>query len=244
MKKKYKIFILWTIIILSGLPTWGQYLPEQIRQHPQKYFHFQNQDKPLDYQKWKAITKDINYLEEEKKTKKKKQKKQKTSSSWEISPMAANIFRWFIIGMAIFILATLVYAAIVRGSLFQKTGKKVSPNVNSGSIEDLENRLPESDLDSPIEQAIQSGNYSLAIRLYYLALIKELSLHNYITWQRNKTNRDYLREMRKHTLFEAFRNNTRIFERVFYGNISLQENDFKSIQPQFTDLLNKIKNNS
>ena len=58
-----------------------------------------------------------------------------------------------------------------------------------GINEKIEENIHESDLDKFIKQAESEEKYNLAIRLYYLAIIKELSLGKLIKWKRNKTNR-------------------------------------------------------
>ena len=48
----------------------------------------------------------------------------------------------------------------------------------------FEEHIYESDLDRFIREATEQGNYALAIRLYYLAIIKELSLNRTILWKK------------------------------------------------------------
>ena len=109
------------------------------------------------------------------------------------------------------------------------------------TIENIDAHIHESDLDRMIRQAVEQRNFSLAVRLYYLAIIKELSLSRAIRWRREKTNRDYLRELRHTPLFENFREATRIFERSWYGNKRLAEADFQMLQPRLQQLVAAAK---
>ncbi|MEO0779887.1 MAG: DUF4129 domain-containing protein, partial [Bacteroidota bacterium] len=88
---------------------------------------------------------------------------------------------------------------------------------------------------------IAQGDYRLAARLYYLAIIKELSLHEAIQWKRDKTNRDYLRELVGHPLRDEFRALTLVFERIWYGDRALEEADFPLLQARFEQLLQATK---
>lgn len=105
----------------------------------------------------------------------------------------------------------------------------------------LDQYLHETDLERFLRAALANGNYALAIRLYYLQTIKDLSERGAIKWAKEKTNRDYLREMRNHTQHDAFRMATRTFERVWYGNDGLSADEFARMEPQFKSLLTSIQ---
>jgi hypothetical protein len=96
-------------------------------------------------------------------------------------------------------------------------------------------------LERFIREAVDQQKYALAIRLYYLAIIKELSLSKLIKWKRDKTNWSYLNEVRTTALSQPFRETTRIFERVWYGEGTLDEKEFLSIKPKFDQLIKAAK---
>ena len=115
--------------------------------------------------------------------------------------------------------------------------------MNSEEIDlnNIEDNLETAELDPIIKKAIAAKNFPLAIRLYYLAILKELTLAGAITWKKDKTNRIYAQEMQPHRLMEDFRHVTSIFERVWYGDSVLGESAFESIQPSFQNLLNETR---
>jgi len=80
------------------------------------------------------------------------------------------------------------------------------------------------------------------VRVYYLEVLKQLSLKDLIKWQRDKTNSEYLREMRQQTHFKDFRHVTRIFERVWYGDTKIEQDTFQQISPEFELYLSKVSN--
>jgi hypothetical protein len=100
------------------------------------------------------------------------------------------------------------------------------------TLDNLDDYLHETDLDRFLREALTQGNYPLAVRLYYLQIIKNLAEKNAIRWSREKTNRDYLREMRGHPAAEPFREATRIYERVWYGNQPLSAEEFAALEPK------------
>lgn len=73
------------------------------------------------------------------------------------------------------------------------------------------------DLDTLLTQAENARNYRLAVRLGYLRVLRQLSDKGLIRWQPDKTNHDYLYELPTGPLPEAFRELTRQFEYVWYG---------------------------
>lgn len=105
------------------------------------------------------------------------------------------------------------------------------------TLDNLDDYLHETDLDRFLREALAQGNYALAVRLYYLQIIKNLSEQNAIKWSREKTNRDYLREMRGHRLAEPFREVTRIYERVWYGNQTLTAGEYAALEPRLKGII-------
>lgn len=105
------------------------------------------------------------------------------------------------------------------------------------TVENVDAYLHESDLDRFLREALAAGNFSLAVRLYYLQVIKTLSEQNAIAWSREKTNRDYQREMRQHRLSRQFKSLTRAYEQVWYGNLPIDAKGFAKIEPEFKDFL-------
>lgn len=108
------------------------------------------------------------------------------------------------------------------------------------TIDNVDAYIHETDLERFLREALEAGNYSLAVRLYYLQTIKLLSEKGAIQWAREKTNRDYLRETRDYRLGKEFREATRTFERVWYGNEALDAAGFAAVEPGFKQLLGQI----
>lgn len=123
---------------------------------------------------------------------------------------------------------------------FKRKKKPKDTIASSIDIKKIEENIHETDLERVIRQALEGKDYALAIRLYYLAGLKELSLKKAIKWKRDKTNRAYLNEMRENPLFETFRRVTAIFERVWYGSTKLDEQDFQRLEPQFKQFIQSI----
>ncbi len=109
------------------------------------------------------------------------------------------------------------------------------------TIDDIEKNIHEADIDRFLREALAAQQYRLAIRLYYLAIIKELSLKGKIQWQRDKTNGAYLREMRNQSqLYSSFSHLTLIFEYVWYSNSGFNQENYAQVEPEFASFLKQI----
>ncbi len=108
-------------------------------------------------------------------------------------------------------------------------------------LEEIEDRLEEVILEDFIQEAIRKENYALAIRLYYLEALKVLSQQKQISWKKDKTNRDYLFEMRNSKRYPAFQEITRLFERVWYGNRSIDAPTFYEIAPYYQTFIAEVE---
>lgn len=95
-------------------------------------------------------------------------------------------------------------------------------------------------LDEKIKQAIDNRNYRHAIRFMYLNTLKVLSDNNLITLHAKSTNQDYIRQMYKHNNLGQFRQLTRIYEYVWYGEFDPTETQFGIIKTNF----NRFNQNS
>jgi hypothetical protein len=211
----------------------------------QKYYDENIPQKDFDKDTWQKATNGLDYTidaEKEKEEKNRTRAKNADTPPTNISPALIAFLKWFFILGAVVLLGYLIYRFVDGGNVFGNNSRRVHlPSVGI-DLEELEENLEESDDIEPfIRKAIEKKEYAIAVRLYYLAILKELSLRNAIEWKKDKTNRTYVREMRKHALHEPFNNMTNTFERVWYGDTRLDKATFLGVQPAFRDLLNQSK---
>ncbi len=192
----------------------------------------------FDQEKWEKTIEGIDYTDIPKEEKKKEQKERAQPTT---APLDFAGLKYVFIGLGILAMLGLILFLIQNSGALGPKNKKIKPLQASIDLDAIEENLENTDVLSFLQQAIQEGNYTLAIRLYYLDVIKNLSEQKIIKWKRDKTNREYIQELGTHTVTPAFRETTRIFERVWYGDKLLTKEDFQYIQPQFEQLLQKIK---
>ena len=143
-------------------------------------------------------------------------------------------------------LKILIFAAIaallifILLKLFGKGASNPAVKPVSATINDLEDKPMESDLERFLRQAIETGNFKLAVRIYYLMVLKGLQDKGLIVWKKNKTNFDYLIEVAQHPQFQQLNQSTLIYEYIWYGDRQIAEPQFKSISISFLRLIEKI----
>jgi len=146
----------------------------------------------------------------------------------------------FIIALIGVIVAVLFYM-IGDGMLFKPKSKKITGSVTASDLEEIEDNLEESDIESFLKKAIEDNDYKVAIRLYFLMAIRDLSKNNLIKWKKDKTNRDYIRETRSQNFGNDFKETAHIYEKAWYGDFDVMYTDFKEIEKKFKTLIDQIK---
>ena len=191
----------------------------------------------IDGEKWRKATAGIDYSND----KIEKRTRQENNGDMALAGAFLAFLKWFFIIGGIVLVAFLLYRFIGEGNIFDARSRKLGLTSEEIDLNNIEENLETAELDPIIKKAIAAKNFPLAIRLYFLAILKELTLAGAIVWKKDKTNRIYVREMQPHPLMETFRTVTAIFERVWYGDTPLDETGFQSVQPSFQNLLNETR---
>ena len=165
--------------------------------------------------------------------------------SWifdDISP-ANGVLRFILNVLPYVILGVLLYF-ILKFFLRMNTKRMQDDDddVKFASIyaTDDEKLINNKNLEQLIADAIEAKEYRLAIRFYYLFVLKKLSDKEMIIWQQEKTNEDYVAEISNENLKPDFTKTTRLYDFVWYGNFEITEHQFKKAQELFKDLTRQI----
>lgn len=151
---------------------------------------------------------------------------------------------WFLKGLLILLAVVgLVFLlrALIRADLKTKNKKINTVASTNIDIDKIEEQLDKADLNHFIGQAVGSGEYGLAIRLYYLSVLKTLAERKAIKWKKDKTNRQYLSELKGSKHYHIFKEITSIFELIWYGNRGISATKFAQLEPKFKDLIHELK---
>ncbi len=186
---------------------------------------------PIDQKDWDKATKGLNYGEGKFVPPPKTEKVN--------LDFLATIFKIIAILAVVVAIVFLLRYFVGIQSLKRTTNKKFDPNAKIDT-QAIAEHIHEFDLPTLIQQAIVQKDFTVATRLYYLLTIKTLSDKNLIQWKKNKTNRNYLNELSTLDIKNQFGQLTNIFERVWYGEVAVNEAIFSEIEGQFKGFTNKL----
>jgi len=101
--------------------------------------------------------------------------------------------------------------------------------IRSENIEDL------------IASAVKDLNYRLAVRYYYLFLLKLLNQKGIIHYEFQKTNSEYLSELKGVEFKEMIKRSIRHYDFIWYGNFSIDRMQFLQAESSFKKLQDNLK---
>jgi hypothetical protein len=151
--------------------------------------------------------------------------------------MGGGVTSWLltIIAAAIIVFFLMKFSGMADGGVFgKKSGKKLEYTVNYEDIHSI-------NFDAVIQEAINNKNFRMAVRLMYLQILKNLADKGTINWQINKTNLDYLHELKNTDYQPGFTQLTGHFENNWYGNIPVAESDFGNLRQLFSEFNKQLQ---
>lgn len=197
--------------------------------------------RPIAEKNWQDATTGLDYSNDvpnkKKETEKKPIEESAPSTNWGAWAQGLGvIFQTLAILLALGLIAYGIYWMMQAPK-----NKTLASDGTEITLANLDQYVLETDLERFLREAKASANWPLAIRLYFLLIIKQLSDNGTIRWAKEKTNRDYLRETNTHPLGADFRNITRQYERIWYGNQGLDSEAFVALEPDFQALLTSLQ---
>lgn len=200
---------------------------------PQKTYMDQPvRSRSFDEAEWKKTTQGLTYTLRPKKPAKQPNARKGSGIG---SGNAGPVMQFFAL-----VFLVLIAAFILRALIQSPKNKKVRESGLSFSASDLETDLPESDLDRYLAEAIRLGDYAVAIRIYYLQVLQQLQGASLIQWKKDKTNREYLRDLRGTPYAGDFSQLTLIFEKVRYGAYTPERVEFAFLERDFQSFLQSL----
>jgi hypothetical protein len=147
----------------------------------------------------------------------------------DFSGLAKGIIWVVIIGSAIFVLFQLLK---VNWSFLWKKKSDKAKVVAEKEIP-IEEDVTKMEFEDLLQKAIDAGSFRVAVRLLYLRALRQLSDQSQITWRKEKTNHEYIRELRDKNLRPGFSDVTLIFEYIWYGEFPVNKDDFNLARASF-----------
>ncbi len=139
-----------------------------------------------------------------------------------------------------------IIAIVILLLYFVVKNIKVGPRIRKPGITPFTNESPEDihdlDIQGMLKTALNEGNLKMAVRLYYLLLLRNLDGAGLIRWEKDKTNRDYLSELfSSETYYDDVRKLTLKYEEVWYGDHHFPDETLRSLINRFETLQGRIK---
>lgn len=154
----------------------------------------------------------------------------------DLSGIVKALFWILIIGGGIFLLLQ-IFRVKLR-NLFRKKSDEAKIEIEElVDPEDISNI----DFEDPIRKAINEGLYRKATRLLYLKALREMQDRAMIRWRREKTNRDYLRELKIQELRPQFQHITYLFEYIWYGEVPVDKDHFNRAYANFIEFDQQLR---
>ncbi|MEN3322707.1 hypothetical protein VP395_03145 [Mariniflexile soesokkakense] len=105
----------------------------------------------------------------------------------------------------------------------------------------VEENIKDVNFDQLIEAALKDNNYRLATRYLYLKSLKLLTNKAIIEWHYDKTNSDYINEIKDEQTKLVFKRISYLYDYVWYGEFPIDEAIYTKNQLDF-DKLNSLRN--
>ena len=211
--------------------------PEQIRVFDEGFKERYSSDK-YNYEGKKIVTETPmgSGKYEDYKSGKPRQKEKNNTDDITINLGPLGWLFYLAIGIAV---VYLVYILLNEGGsgLFSSRKNEKLNNYEDITAENIEH----ADIHALIKNAENDDNYRLAIRYYYLLVLKTLSLKNYIKFEDDKTNSEYLNEISEKPFSEKFAYTSYLYNYIWYGKFSLNIEQYNKAKSNFLTLLNLVK---
>ena len=130
----------------------------------------------------------------------------------------------------------------ISGLSLEKLGYKVK-KVNHFESDFDAVPIEEIDFQSLIKEALNKKDFRLAIRYQYLDVLKSLSEKGLISHSHYKSNVEYAYELKNKTLKNEFRQLVFAFDHIWYGEYTVDANQYQLIYREFDSFKKNIPEN-
>ncbi|MCJ8154289.1 DUF4129 domain-containing protein [Chryseobacterium sp. SSA4.19] len=149
------------------------------------------------------------------------------TKSGNIAGILVRLFAILLVGFLLYFI--IKYLVGKEGNFFfGKKNKKV--NIKD---EELHENIHEINFPESILQFEKAGDFRSAVRYQFLFILKKLNDRKLIVWNPEKTNKDYVAELKAPHLKDAFYDLSYIFDYVWYGEFSITEESYLKFKNQY-----------
>lgn len=146
-----------------------------------------------------------------------------------------TLFYVFCIGAGIFIVVR--FLDIDLSSLLHRKAAGTTLVVGEGLTENIH----ELNFDTEIQQAVAGEDFRRAVRLLYLASLKQLADGGHIRWEPGKTNQQYQQEVKAAALGASFGRLGYYFEWAWYGDFPVSSATYQEVEQEYQEFSKKLE---
>ncbi len=143
--------------------------------------------------------------------------------------------RIFAVLAIVFILAIVYKLFFAKGVFLRKTYSGKVFEVQADSNDDAKD-----DFAGLIKRAVAEKNFRLAVRYHFKQTLSLLAEKNHLVIGSDKTNYQYVRELRSSSIKNDFSALVMYYEYVWYGELEIDENVFMGIKNKFLTFNNQL----
>ena len=237
LNKKVSIFVLLVAILLGSTGITKVMAQEFVETYEEQPL----ETKTFDGESWEKLSKELDYSGKAPKPKKRERPEvdlpdtSPAPDSFDF-PDLSPFFQVLLAIIVLSMLAWLIFTFIQQNELKippPAEGSISEDQIDLSQVHRLEEELDRRDVDPFLAKAEQEANYHLAVRLHFLALLKQLHQQQLIQWKKDRTNRFYLNQMQGQESYQNFRDLTLTFEQVWYGNYHPALAEYQDIRAAF-----------
>jgi hypothetical protein len=149
------------------------------------------------------------------------------TNSAKITTILIRLFAIILVGFLLYFI--IKYLMGKDGNFFfGKKNKKVDINE-----QELHENIHEINFPESIAKFESKGDYRSAVRYQFLFILKKLSDKKHINWNPEKTNKDYVMELKTEHLKNDFSGLSYIFDYVWYGEFTIDEQAYLKFKNQY-----------
>jgi len=145
--------------------------------------------------------------------------------------------------VAVIIVVIVIY--LIVKALINKEGQWIfGKNSSKKTIHysNIEKNIHLLDFEKLIRESMESGEKRVAVRYYYLWLLKVMAQNHYIKWDIEKTNSDYLYEIQSPVHKEEFTYLSYLYNYIWYGEFEIDDATFKKAENRFKNSIKTFSN--
>ncbi|RAJ27952.1 hypothetical protein LX77_00526 [Gelidibacter algens] len=149
-----------------------------------------------------------------------------------------SAFNWLFVLILIFAVGYLAYTLLNEGSskLFSSRNNEQLKSYSEITAENIAH----ADIKTLITNAENTNDYRLAIRYYYLLVLKQLTLKNFIKFEDDKTNADYMNAIASQKFSKGFAYTSYLYNYTWYGEFTLDTEQYQLAKNSFVKLINEV----